>query len=138
MPSSATLKWLAALVLLAILACLQVLAADYNCGAQSWDCATLWGIATVSALGGLGLGLFLTAAVVLLGKCYLRVRPSVRSPEPKERAVGVAFKLAVAHVVVFGLMQFIGVLPLGWVWWLGVFGALGTYAPGTVYVIPTQ
>ena len=135
MPSHTTSKWLAATVLLASLVCFYLFSADYDCGAQSWDCATLPGIALVSVVAGLGLGLFLTAGVVLLGWCYLLVRPSARAPETKSRSGLVAVNLAVLHLLVFGLMQIIGTLPLGWVWWLGAFGAVGMHPPGSVYIL---
>jgi hypothetical protein len=135
MPSNATLKWLAATVLLSSLLCFSVRSADYNCGAQSWSCATLAGIALVSVIAGLGLGLLLTAMVVLAGWCYLFVRPSAGAPETKSRSLPVALKLAAMHLLVFGAMQGIGVLPLGWIWWLGAFGAAGMHPPGGVYII---
>ncbi len=138
MPSSATLKWLVATGLLASLLCFAVFSADYNCGAQSWDCATFAGIALVSVITGLALGLLVTAGVVLLGWCYLLVRPAGRAPESKSRAAAVAFSLVVVHVLVFGVMQLIGTLPLGWVWWLGAFGAIGMHPAGSVYLVPTQ
>jgi hypothetical protein len=135
MPSRLTLKWLAACILLASLICFQLFAANLNCGAQSWDCATLPGIALVSMIAGVGLGLFLTASVVLIGWCSLFFRPSARSPETKSRSVLVAFNLVVLHLLAFGLMQVVGTLPLGWLWWLGVFGAVGIHPAGSEYLI---
>jgi hypothetical protein len=138
MPSRATLQWLAATALPSSLVCFVLLAADYNCGAQSWDCATFAGIAVVSVVWGLGIGLLLTAGVVLLGWCYLLFRPSKRPLEGKSRSVTVAFSLAVMHLLVFGVMQVMGTLPLGWIWWLGAFGAIGMHPAGTGYFVPSQ
>ena len=138
MPSRATLKWLVATGLLASLFCFAIFSVDYNCGAQSWDCATFAGIALVSVISGLALGLLVTAGVVLLGWCYLLVRPAGHAPESKSRAALVAVNLVVLHVLVFGAMHLIGTLPLGWVWWLGAFGAVGMHPAGGVYLVPTQ
>lgn len=124
--------------LLASVVCLQVFSADYNCGAQSWDCATLAGIALTSVLAGLALGLFLTAAVVLLGWCCLLLRPSARTPETISRSGPVVVTLVILHLLVVGVMQVVGTLPLGWIWWLGVFGAVGMRPPGTLYIIPSR
>lgn len=134
MPSHLTFKWLAATSLLASLACFHIFSADHNCGAQSWDCATLPGIALASVVTGLGLGLFLTAGVVLLGWCYIFVKPSAPAPESNSRAGLVAVNLVILHLLVSGFMEVIGILPLGWVWWLGAFGAVGMHPPGTFYI----
>lgn len=136
MPSSTTLKWLAATAVFTSLICFSQLSADHNCGAQSWDCATFAGIALVSIIAGLGLGLLLTAMVVLAGWCYLLVHPSAAAPETKSRSLPMALALVAMHLLVFGVMAGIGVLPLGWIWWLGAFGAVGMHPSGTVYLIP--
>lgn len=135
MPSRATFKWLAATTLLASLACFLLLSADIDCGAQSWDCATYSGIVLVSFVAGLGLGLFLTAGVILLGWAYLLFLPSARTPETKSRSGVVSAKLMALHILTFGVMQVIGTLPMGWIWWLGVFGAIGMHPPGSVYIV---
>jgi hypothetical protein len=134
MPSHITLKWLGATTLLASLFCFSILAADYNCGAQSWDCATYWGIAVVAISAGIALGLLLTAVIVVLGWSVLLVRPMARVPESRSRAGRVALTLVLLHLLAFGALHIIGVLPIGWLWWLGVFGAMGMYTPNATYI----
>lgn len=135
MPSRATLKWLGAISLLLSLACFSVLSADYNCGAQSWDCASFAGIAVVALMAGLALGLPLTALVVVLGWCFVAVRPLTRAPEPKARAARVALTLVLLHLLAFAALEIVGVLPVGWLWWLGAFGGVGMHPSGATYVI---
>lgn len=135
MPSHATLKCLAASTLLASLVCFGLLAENHGCGAQSWDCASYAGITVVAIAAGLALGLLLTAVVVLLGWCLLVLRPSARAPEARSRAGRVALQLVALHLLAFGGLQAISVLPLGWVWWLGVFGAVGMHPAGSVYLV---
>lgn len=134
MPSRTTLKWLVAITLVASLFCFSVLAADADCGAQSWDCATFSGIAVVAVSAGLALGLFLTAVIVVLGWGVLLVLPMARVPEPRARAGRVALTLLFLHLLAFGALRVIGVLPMGWVWWLGAFGAMGMHSPGSTYM----
>ena len=135
MPSQTTFKWLAATSLFASLFCFSVLLADYDCGAQSWDCATYSGITMVAIAEGIALGFLMTAVIVLLGWGLLLVRPSAKVPEPRSRAGRVALTLMLLHLFAFGALDFIGVLPLGWIWWLGAFGAIGMHAPGTTYLL---
>ena len=139
MPSCATLKWLGATTVLASLSWFWNLSADYNCGAQSWDCASFLGIAVVAIMQGLAYGLLLSAVIVILGWCLLLVRPSVKAPEVKSRAGNVALTLMLLHLLAFGALNIIGVLPLGWTWWLGVFGAVGMHPPDATYIfVPSR
>ena len=134
MPSLTTLKRLGATALLASLFCLWILSADYSCGAKSWDCATFSGITVVAVSTGIALGLLLTGVIVVLGWGVLLVRPLARAPEPRSRAGRVALTFIILHQLSFGALQIIGVLPMGWIWWLGVFGAIGTHAPDAAYI----
>ena len=134
MPSHSTLKWLGATSLLASLFCFGILSADHDCGAQSWDCATYSGIAVVAILAGIALGFLLTAVIVVLGWAVLLVRPLARAPESRSQAGRVALTLAILHPLAFGALHLIGVLPMGWVWWLGVFGAIGMHTPDATYI----
>jgi hypothetical protein len=139
MPSHVTLKWLGASTLLACLLCFPIFAGDYDCGAQSWDCTTYFGIAVVTVTAGLVLGLLLTAVIVVLGWIVLWVRPLAPVPEPRSRAARVALTLMLLHLMAFGALHAMGVLPIGWLWWLGVFGATGMDASGTTYIfVPTH
>ena len=133
MPSHTTLKWLGASTLLASLFCFWILSADYDCGAQSWDCATYSGIAVVAISAGIALGLLFTAVVVVLGWCVLLVRPLVKAPEPRSRAGRIALTFVLLHLLAFGALHVVGVLPMGWFWWLGVFGAIGMHTPDATY-----
>ena len=135
MPSRTTFKWLIATTLLASLACFLLLSQDVDCGAQSWDCATHSGVALVSLIAGLGLGSFLTAAVVILGWGYLLMRPSACTPETKSRSASISAKLFAVHLLFFGVMQVMGTLPMGWIWWLGMFGVIGMHPSGSVYIV---
>jgi hypothetical protein len=135
MPSHTTLKWLGAATLLASLFCFWILAADHNCGAQSLDCATYSGIAVVAISAGIALGLLVTAFIVVLGWCVLLVRPLAKAPEPGSRAGRVALTLVLLHLLAFGVLHIIGILPMGWSWWLGAFGAVGIHTPDTTTYI---
>jgi len=135
MPSNTTLKWLGATTLSASLFCFWILSADYNCGAQSWDCATYSGIAVVALSGGFALASLITAVIVALGWCVLLVRPLTKTLEPRSRAGRVALALLLLHQLAFGALQTIGVLPMGWIWWMGLFGAIGQHAPDTTYIV---
>ena len=134
MPSHTTLKWLGATTIFASLFCFWIFSADYNCGAQSWDCATYPGIAVVAISAGIALGLFFTAVIVVLGWCVLLVRPVARAPESRARAGRVALALILLHLLAFGALNIIGILPIGWFWWLGVFGAIGMHTSGATYI----
>jgi hypothetical protein len=125
---------LVATSLLASLFCFSILAADYDCGAQSWDCATFSGIAVIAVSAGLALGFLLTAVIVVLGWGVLLVRPMARAPEPRARAGRVALTLVLLHLLAFGMLNTIGILAMGWKWWLGVFGAIGIHSPGATYM----
>ncbi len=135
MPSHTTLKWLGATTFLASLFCFSILSVDHDCGAQSWDCATYSGIAVVAISAGFSIGLLLTAVIVALGRSLLLVRPVARAPEPRSRAGRVALTLLLLHLLAFGALRIIGVLPMGWIWWLGAFGAIGMHTPEATYML---
>lgn len=44
--------------------------------------------------------------------------------------------LAAAHIGAFGILNALGWLPLGWLWWLGLFGFVGLVTSGEgVYIV---
>lgn len=135
MPSRATFKWLGDPSLLASLFCFSSLAADSNCGARSWDGATYLGIAIVAVPAGIALGLLLTAAIIVLGWSILLVRPLAITPEPRQRAGRVSLTLLLLHLLTFYALDIIGILPMGWIWWLGALGATGMHPADTTYLL---
>ena len=99
-----------------------VLSADYDCGAQSWHCASFLGIGIVALIAGLGLGLATTGLVVLLGLVVQLASPKAWALEPLPKAPSVAFTLIGLHLIPFAVLNVFGALPIGWSWWLGLFG----------------
>jgi len=128
------------ILLLSALSALVVFAGlspDVDCGAGSWDCATLGGIAVVSVSLGVGFGLFLAAFLVVLASVTHRLWSAAPTLEAKGRAAKVVAVILVAHLVVFGALNIAGALPLGWWWWLGALGFIGIGLDGTgVYLVP--
>lgn len=113
------------------------LSADVNCGAGYWGCATLRGIAVVSASLGVGFGLFLAALLVALLSVARRLWTPLPALEAKGRTSNVVMALLLAHLAVFGALSIAGALPLGWRWWLGALGFIGIGLDGTgVYLLP--
>ncbi len=112
------------------------LSPDVNCGAGSWDCATLSGIAVVSVSLGFGFGLFFAAFLVFLASAAQRLWSALPALEAKGRTASVVMAMLLAHVVVFGALSIAGALPLGWWWWLGALGFIGIGLDGTgVYLL---
>lgn len=129
-----------ALLLLSALSALVVFAGlspDVNCGAGTWDCATLSGIAVVALSLGLGFGLFLAACLVFLASVARRVFSLLPAFEAKGRTANVVVAMLFSHLAVFAAINFAGALPLGWWWWLGALGFIGIGLDGTgVYLLP--
>lgn len=136
-PSRASQLTILLLSTLSALVVFAGLSPDVDCGAGSWDCATLGGIAVVSASLGLGFGLFLAAFLVVLASVTHRLWSSLPTLEAKGRTVNVVVAVLLAHLVVFGALNIAGALPLGWWWWLGALGFIGIGLDGTgVYLMP--
>ena len=127
------------ILLLSTLSALVVFAGlspDVNCGAGSWDCATLSGIAVVSVSLGIGFGLFLAALLVLLASAARRLWSPLPALEAKGRTAKVVVAMLLAHLLVFAALGIVGALPLGWWWWLGALGFIGIGLDGTgVYLL---
>ncbi len=137
LPSRASQFTILLLSTLAALVVFAGLSPDVNCGAGSWDCATLSGIAVVSVSLGLGFGLFLAAFLVLLASAARRLWSPLPAFEAKGRTANVVMAMLLAHLVVFGALSIAGALPLGWRWWLGALGFIGIGLDGTgVYLLP--
>ena len=137
LPSRASQFTILLLSALSALVVFAGLSPDVDCGAGSWDCATLSGIAVVSASLGLGFGLFFAAFVVALASAARRLWSSLPGLEAKGRTTSVVVVLLLAHLVAFGALSVAGVLPFGWWWWLGALGFIGIGLDGTgVYLVP--
>ncbi len=136
-PSRASQLTILLLSALSALIVFAGLSPDVDCGAGSWHCATLGGIAVVSASLGLGFGLFLAALLVVLASVAHRIWSALPALEAKGSATNVVVAVLLAHLVVFGALSIAGMLPLGWWWWLGALGFIGIGLDGTgVYLVP--
>lgn len=99
------------------------LSADYDCGAQVWTCSSFLGLGVVSVLFGVAFGALYTALAVLLGPLIHALRPSATTLEPAGKVPAVVLSMLAAQLVAVGALHLAGALPVGWPWWLGVFGA---------------
>jgi hypothetical protein len=137
LPSRASQITMLLLSALSALVVFAGLSPDVNCGAGSWDCATLSGIALVSVSLGIGFGLFLAACLVFLASAARRVLSVVPAFEAKGRTTSVVVAMLLAQLAVFGAINLSGTLPLGWWWWLGALGFIGIGLDRTgVYLLP--
>lgn len=136
LPSRRSLLSCTSLTVVAGLIVFAGLSPDVHCGAGSWSCATLSGVAVVAALFGIGFGLAITALLVLLLSGLNRIWSSLPTLEVRSRVWSVAFGLLLAHLGVFAVLNVLGLLPPDWPWWLGSLGVLGVVPGGTqVYLI---
>lgn len=110
--------------------CFWALSADVDCGAQSWDCANFLGIGIVALIGGLGIGLAITGLTILLSFLIQLTGPKAWWLEPVSKAPAVGLTLVILHLVPFAVLHVFGALPVGWPWWLGIFGAFPEQSTG--------
>jgi uncharacterized membrane protein len=136
LPSRASALAIVWLSVLAGLTLFWALSADVDCGAQHWSCSSFLGIALVALSIGTACALLLTSLLALASSALRRVWSSAPALEPRGKTLRVSGALAAAHIGAFGILNALGLLPLGWLWWLGVFGFFGIGTAGhEVYIV---
>ena len=136
-PSRTTLYLLGFFFALVTLLSFWVLSADLQCAVpEVWTCTGFGQLAVSATLAGAGIALLFTSLAVLGSGALARLLSRRLSLEPKNKTWSVTLALAVLHVAPFGLLQVLGSLPIGWVWWLGLVGAVGAASTGQVWQAP--
>ncbi len=136
LPSRASTVSIISLSLLAGLAIFWALSPDADCGAQHWSCSTFSGIALLALSIGSACALLFTASLALVSSALRSLWSSIPALEPKGKTLRVSGALAAAHIGAFGILNALGWLPLGWLWWLGLFGFVGMgITGGGVYIV---
>ncbi|MEC5205965.1 succinate dehydrogenase hydrophobic anchor subunit [Vogesella perlucida] len=136
LPSRASAVSIILLSLLAGLAIFWVLSADVDCGAQHWSCSGFSGIALVALSIGTACALLFTALLALVSSALRRLWSRIPLLEPQGKTLRISGALVAAHIGAFGILNLLGLLPQGWLWWLGLFGLVGIGTTGqAVYIV---